>query len=172
MRYCDLSIITQNGITKDYTQLELWVRNPFKGATTNVQIHAQTFDCQIDQPINDYTRDEEIKLICVENKTSSNKKFSGVFSNIIFTGNTKYDANNPTVELVITSSSLPSNVTGSFVCSVVHDSMYRCNGGLVTVNVSNSNVDILDADKQWVMVDPDVDKYRLLPNEFLICVKE
>jgi hypothetical protein len=172
MRYCDLSIITQNGVTKDYTQLELWVRNPFKGATTNVQIHTQAFDCQIDQPINDYTRDEEIKLICVENKKSSNKKFSGVFSNIIFTGNTKYDENNPTVELVITSSSLPSNVTGSFVCSVVHDSMYRCNGGLVTVNVSNSNVDILDADKQWVMVDPDVDKYRLLPDEFLICVKE
>jgi hypothetical protein len=50
--------------------------------------------------------------------------------------------------------------------------MYRCNGGLVTVNVSNSNVDILDPDKQWVMVDPDVDKYRLLPDEFLICVKE
>ena len=167
LRYCDLKV-KHNGTTYTYDQLEVWVRNPFKGSKSTSTVVTPSYACTINQPMNDFKPNETVKLICIENKEVKNTMFNGSISNVVFTARTA--GNSSSQQLMITNSNLLDTIEGTFICSVSHDSMYHSNGGLVTVTITSNRENVFDQGKQWIKLSLDTCKYNLLPDEFLITI--
>lgn len=162
LRLVDITL--RNGGNSYYHgHFDIYFKNPFVGSSTDVTVPHQQFSTYVNQSVTDLTPGEEITLICIENDNM--KKFDTIISNITF--NAKVDNHN---NIVITNSSLPTNISGSFITTVAHNHRYQAFGGIVTVDVIIDDVDVLDAYKQWIKVEDN--PHRLLPNdEFLLVPK-
>ena len=159
VRYKDI-VVKQNNSTYDYTKFKLFVKNPFVGSMSNVGLPQQTFEATINQPINDFKPNETITLICLQNTIPDSRRFNGNISNVTFVGKTNTDGT-----ITITKTSLSNNVGGSYITTVVHNHRYSCNGGLVTINITTSSVDIMNSTKQWIQI---TDPHHILPSDEFI----
>jgi len=71
--------------------------------------------------------------------------------------------------LNIIDSNLRSFDTGNFKCTVLKDNEYRPVGGLIDINVSTEQQDIMDnPNQQWIRVPDEFAIYRELPPEFVL----
>jgi hypothetical protein len=159
LRFVDVKLINGDQQYR-YTDFDMYVKNPFVDASTNVTVSHQRFSAYINQSVMDLTNGEEITLICIENRGI--KKFDTTISNITFDARVVNDT------IVIDRSSLPSNVNGSFITTVIHNYRYKSHGGIITVDVTLDNADILDERNHWIKVDNN--PHRLLPNDAFLLV--
>lgn len=161
-RTVDISF-TINGNEFDYTDIgALKVKSPFQGYTTQRMFSDLTYTATINQPIDGWIDNENIKLICISNNEHSS--YDGNISTVMFTGVTERDgSNNPVIR--ITDSNLPNYVTGRYICTVLKDGTYDSVGGVVTIVVSHTETDIYG---DWVTVPTEHMLHHELPDEFII----
>lgn len=151
-----------NGNEYDYTNIaSLKVKSPFTGYTTQRRFSDLTYTATINQPIDNWTANENIKLICISNNEHSS--YDGNISTVMFTAVTTMNGVNPA--LTVTNSNLPNYVTGRYICTVLKDGSYDSVGGVVTIVVSNTIEDIYG---DWVTVPSQYMLHHELPDEFKI----
>lgn len=164
-RVCDIKISDGNG---DHTYEDIdkfMIPAPFKHLTTQRVFNTPSYSTQIHSPIDSFEPNKEVKLICISNNELSS--YDGNISSVMFNAITALDGNNEQ-QLVVTKSTLPNYVEGSFICTVFQDDRYDPVGGVITVNVTLNTESIYD---EWVTVPIDYMKYREVPNEFKLVMK-
>jgi hypothetical protein len=161
LRMCDVSMIKNNTQTYDFSQFDLYVRIPFADITTSQTFKTQQFDVVINQPIDSFVSNQHVNLICVQNNDIAS--YDGVISSITFEGITTTDGN-----IIITKTSLPTNVEGSFVCCINRDDMYKPCGGVITINVTITEEYLIDSMNNWIRIPHELSTYRELPDEFIL----
>lgn len=166
IRMCDLSVI--NGDTSyDFTKFDLYIRIPFKDVSTSRLFKVPTYNVTINQPIDCFVPNQIVKLICVQNTSLSS--YDGNISNIMFEGLTSYSGDNNDVQTItITNSSLPNIAGDTFVCTIFRDDMYKTYGGLVTVEVTLDEYDMIDELNNWIKIPSTLSMYREIPAECII----
>lgn len=167
MRFCDITL--QNGDnTYDYTNLDLYVRMPFKDVKTSQSFNVPTYNAEMNQNIDSFEPNQRVKLICVQNTILSS--YNGNISNIIFEGITSYDEEKQMISII--SSNIQNVTSGQFICTVFKDSAYKCCGGLITITISEDTNNLLDEQQQWIRIPQELSIYRELPMEFILVPKE
>lgn len=167
IRMCDMTL-TNNSTTYDFTQFDLYVRNPFKDTHTIRTLKRPSYQVTIDQPIDGFTPKQNIKLISVSNDDIS--KYNGCVSSVMFDAYTSMNNNNPV--LTITNSSLDDLMSGRFICSVFPSPQHNCSGGLITIDITSVDEDVMDPNGQWIRISDEFVTYKELPNEFIIIPKQ
>lgn len=167
LRFCDLNVSNGNR-NFNYENFDMYIRIPFKDISTTRNLKIQKFKVEINQPMESFVEYVYLKMICIQNNESS--LYDGNISNIMFEGYTSYDeSGNPSI--MITKSTLPKDVEGSFVCTVFKDDRYKTFGGLITINVTISERYLIDILNGWIKVPEDVSSYKEIPDEFIIVPK-
>lgn len=167
LRMCD--ILIENGSqTFDYQEIDLWIKNPFIDTDTDTMLKNLSYDTTVVQPVeyyNDSDGDVKVKLICI-----NANHFDGNVSDIIFDAVLKYNGNQ-VIEVI--DSSLPKNASSStFVCTVIKDDDYKPIGGVIIIHVNTSGVSVLSSDSTWVKVPSEFAKYRIIPKECVLSLKD
>lgn len=164
-RVCDIIVNDSNGEHTFNDIQEFLVPSPFK-LTTQRLFHKPSYRTIIHSQIDSFEPDKNIKLICISN--NDNSSYDGNISSIMFEGLTSYDEDTQCIE--ITNSTLPNYVSGSFICTVFQDSKYDSVGGVITVIVTTNTQSIYD--EKWTKVPLDYMKYREVPMEFKLVMKQ
>ena len=163
LRYCDLSL-SNNDNTYDYTHFDLYVKIPFNDIDITQSIQSYSYTNQIIQPIDSFTSDTKIKLICIQN--NDNNIYNGNISTLTFDAITSFDEDdNPTLTILSSSYNAPN---GNYICTVLQDYEYAMCGGIISVHVSSSSTVVSDSLNKWIKIPQTYSTYRILPNEFVI----
>ena len=160
-RLCDVSVHDDNGDHSYNDIVEMKVKSPFKGFSTKSKFHQLTYSVTVNAPIDSFSSNQTIKLICISN--NENNSYDGNISTVMFEGTTSMDGLNQSIN--ITKSSLSNYESGKFICTVLKDDKYDCVGGVITVNVTSTTKDIYG---DWVTVPSEYMITRELPDEFMI----
>ena len=163
MRFCDITLSHQEQ-QLDYKDLSLYLKFPFQDVITSSFYHIPIYHAIVNQPIDSFEEGKEVTLICVQN--NANVSYDGNISNVIFEGVTSLDGE--TQQITITSSNLPKDTTGDFVCTVFKKSNYLCHGGLVTIQISNTSMNLMDQEQTWIRIPQEYALYKELPQEFVV----
>ena len=161
-RVCDITFTDNNGDHTYEDINEFFIPAPFTDITTSKSLHKQIFETTIDVDIDSFVPNTNIKLICISN--DKNSSYDGNISNVMFNAMTTLDG------IEILDSTLPNYVSGTFICTVFKDDMYKPCGGIITVEVSSDTEDIYN--DKWVRIPKDYLKYRELPDEFMFTVND
>lgn len=165
-RACDLRIIDSNG-THTFDDIDSFlVRSPFIDITTPRKFHTPTYKTTIHSEIDNFQPGKEIRLICISNNEKSS--YDGNISSVMFVGLTSYNDNGKQ-HIEITKSTLSNYIKGSFACTVFQDYRYDAVGGVVTVVVDSEEEEIYG---DWVKVPAAYIKYREIPEEFKLIMKQ
>ena len=159
-------LTAKNGSTTiDYTNFDLFVRMPFKDVEVNTKFKEHEFFANVNKPIYNLSDNESfdnVKFICVQAD-----HFNGNISDIMFTGSVASTYGRQVA--LIHSSTLPTHASGSFICTVFQDNSYKPFGGLITITVTINETELnTDNLGKWILVPPDLNTYRLLPDEFIL----
>lgn len=166
-RFKDLKFEDANQVTYDYTNFDLYVKNPFQDTNQPLEYKTQVFDSVVKQPISNFVPNTKVKLICVEQN-----HFDGSISDIMFEGVLSYTGDSNDIQHVVISTSTLKHVdSGDYICSVFRDDMYSSYGGLISVHVETSSEIISDDNFAWIHITNDC-MNRELPYEFLITPKD
>ena len=169
MRMCDIKVKNNNN-EYDYTNFDMFVRLPFKDVSTRETFKIPKYEFMPYVTPENFEEGVNVKLICVSNNGVSS--FNGCVSTIMFNAQTKYvGAYGDTPAYIIKESSLPPNVTGKFVCTVLQDDAYKISGGLVSITISHTDESLIDNMNSWIKVPDEFCIYRELPNEFILVPK-
>ena len=162
-RLCDVSVHDGNG-DHDYTDIiELKVKSPFNGFTTTRKLHKLAYTTTINAPIDSFSPDQTVKLICISN--NENNSYDGNISTVMFEGTTSLNGSDQVI--IIDKSSLSNYESGTFICTVLKDDKYDPVGGVITIQVTSTTEDIYG---DWVTVPAEYMDTRELPDEFMIKV--
>ena len=164
MRICDMTL-TSNGTTLNPEDLTVYIKMPFGSVSNVVNYASPQYGSQVYSPIDDFTPDETIRLICVNN--NSQAQFNGAISTVMFEAVTSTDENERQI-ITITKSTLNSFIEGEYVCTVFRCNDYKSYGGLVLVNVSSNSEQIMTDNGRWVRIPTALSYYKELPDEFVV----
>ena len=159
IRMCDLTV-TSNNVEYDYTYFDLYVPNPFNDTTTNQTFKQIQYNVTIIQPIDNFNENQIVKLICISNNELS--KYNGLLSSVLFEGKTTNDS------ITINESSLGYVSPGHYICTIIPSSDSSCVGGLIDVEVTYTQTDIVDDSGAWICIPNELSTYREIPHEFII----
>lgn len=163
VRLCDLELISNN-VSHTILDLNVYMKNPFPDVTIPSSLSTPSYTTLTYLPMDDFVPNQRIKLICIQNTISSNKKYDGTISTYAFeavTGDTKSDP------ITILSSTVNYGVSGTFICTVFMDSAYKCKGGIYSVSIAYHEQYQMDSKQRWIRI-PTNDIYKELPNEFIV----
>lgn len=170
IRMCDMTLSNNNNIY-DFDSFDLYVRNPFIDTTTQETYKSPIYQITINKPIDEFVPDQIIKLICIQNNQLV--KYDGNISNIMFECKTiGSDGDVEQQSLVIINSSLPRDVSGTFVCTVFEDNMHKMTSGVVTIKVSFDEEYLLDEMSNWIRIPSNIMRYKELPGECIFVPHE
>lgn len=170
IRMCDM-VLSNNNNTYDFVNFDLYVRNPFNDTTTREKYKSPTYHITINKPIDEFVPNQIIKLICIQNNSLS--KYDGNISNIMFECKTSLSSDDVNQQvLMIINSSLPRDVSGTFVCTVFEDGMYKMSSGVITIKVSFNEEYLLDEMSNWIRIPLNIQKYKELPSECIFVPNE
>ena len=161
IRLCDI-ILSNNGDEYNYDDFDVYIKNPFNDVTINRTFKVQKYQATINQPIDSFIPDMRVKLICVQNNDVS--KYDGNMSSIMFEGITTESG------IDIIDSTLPDYYSGSLVCTILPSTAYKMCGGLITIDVSIEEHDLMDEYHKWIKLYGNI-KYYEIPDEFIIVPK-
>ena len=159
IRMCDLTV-TSNNVEYDYTYFDLYVPNPFNDTTTNQTFKQIQYNVTIIQPIDNFNENQIVKLICISNNELS--KYNGLLSSVLFEGKTTNDS------ITINESSLGYVSPGHYICTIIPSSDSSCVGGLIDVEVTYTQTNIVDDSGAWICIPNELSTYREIPHEFII----
>ena len=162
LRFRDIKANTQSQ-EYDYTNFDLYIPNPFKDVKVSPSALSKTISFEIVQPIRNFTVDETIDLICVQNDDVAS--FNGVISNMMIKCKTSSDAHGQSLELV--ESIIPSNCVGTYTFTCVQKNQYNSEGGVIKVTISNSGSTIPTV-TDWVLIPENKSEYYELPEKFVL----
>lgn len=166
LRMCDVTV-TQSNTDYDYTDFNLYVRNPFPDTTSDITFKHPKYSSEIQSNIDSFIPNQHIKLICLHNNQKSS--YDGNVSTIIFEGITSYDGLNQTV--TITKSSTDLLDIDTYICTVLQDQSYKCTGGVIAVHVDYDFDRVIDSTGKWIRVPDKYSPYKELPDEFVLVPK-
>lgn len=163
LRLCDLSV-TNNSNDYDYTHFDLYTKIPFKDIDINQKIKTYSFVTRINQPIDSFEPDTKIKLICIQN--NENNIYNGNISTLMFDAITSIsdEDDKPIVTVLSASYDIPN---GTYICTTLQDYQYKMTGGIISITVTQSSINITDQYNQWIKI-PSQYIYKELPKEFII----
>ena len=164
MRICDMTL-TSNGTTLNPDDLTVYIKMPFGSVSNVVNYASPQYGAQVYSAIDDFTPDETIRLICVNN--NSQAQFNGAISTVMFEAVTSTDENERQI-ITVTKSTLNSFIEGEYVCTVFRCNDYKSYGGLVLVNVSSNTEQIMTDNGRWVRIPTALSYYKELPDEFIV----
>ena len=167
IRMCDVSLETNNN-TYDFTNLDLYVKIPFKDVTTSRLFKVPTYTAKINQPIDSFESNQIVKLICIQNNNLSS--YDGNISSVMFEALTSTNSDGSQA-LTITNTTISNVEEAEYVCCVFKDDMYKSCGGLITVNIKIEEMNTLDGNKSWVKIPSSLVIHREIPNECIIVPK-
>lgn len=164
LRYCNL---TAHGENTDltYEDFDLYIRMPFKDVTSTAKYLTPSYEATIIQPIDGFIPDQNVKLICISNNDYS--VYDGNISSLVFEGRTSLDGSDQV--LTITGSTLPNYIAGTFTCTVLMDSGYPVSGGVVSIEVTSNQTNVIAGN--WVRIPDELATYKELPDEFVVVPK-
>lgn len=165
-RVCDIKVSDDNGDHTFDDISEFLVPNQFGFDTTQRRLYTPVYDTTIHSEIDSFVPDREVKLICISN--NENSSYDGNISSVMFNALTSYDENGKQ-HIEIIGSTLSNYVTGNYICTVFQDDGYEPVGGVITVRITNTSEDIFD---EWIRIPLDYIKYREVPNDFKIVMKQ
>lgn len=163
IRLCDLSVLNGNK-TYDFTQFDLYVKMPFADVSTRRPFRVPVYSAEINQQIDSFVPGQRVKLICIQNNELS--MYDGNISNIMFEGITSFDGSKQSI--TISSSSLPNIISGTFICTVLQDDEYITCGGIITIDITFEESELIDENDSWIKIPTSLSAYRKLPEEFII----
>jgi len=166
MRLCDINVDI-DGVKYDYTNFEMYVKYPFINHEFNnddkmIMFKHHVFNAIIIQPIDYFVENTNVKLICISNNDKSD--YDGNISSVMFEGILSYDNDNQIV--TITKTTLPTYKTGTFICTVFQDDSYHPCGGIIQIQVTNTDENVIN--NQWVRITDEMSVYREIPREFIL----
>lgn len=164
MRICDMTL-TSNGTTLNPEDLTVYIKMPFGSVSNVVNYASPQYVTQIYSAIDDFTPDETIRLICVNN--NSQAQFNGAISTVMFEAVTSINENDRPI-ITITKSTLNDFIEGDYVCTVFRCNDYKSYGGLVLVSVSSDTEQIMTDNGRWVRIPVALSYYKELPDEFVV----
>lgn len=132
IRFCDMKIVS-NDVEMPFSDFDIYVRNPMNHTEVPMYHIEREYNILIAAEIDGFEPNHHVLLVSVINDEIS--EFNGVSSNIMFEGITALDGDNPVI--TITSSTLPNNIVGTFVCTVIPDGTSPMSGGLIHVIVTD-----------------------------------
>lgn len=163
IRMCDLTV-TQDNHTYDFSHFSLYIKNPFPTTTTSRSFKRPSYTVTINQPIDSFVADQNIKLICISN--GDDRAYDGNISTVMFEA---FTAGSPSSQgLTITNSSLDYITAGKYICTVFASSEYKSIGGVITVTVSSVEENVIEGNGEWIRVPNEFASYKQLPDEFVI----
>ena len=149
-RWCDLKV---NSYT--YSNFDIYVRFPLNNILQDQYMQSTTYDVTINQPIDGFTNNETITLVCLS------QTFNGNVSGLLFTAKTSNST------LTIIDSSIHPIPNGTYICTVAKDPMYKSCGGIISITVETTNTDnIIDNNFKWILVQSP--EYKIIPDEFIL----
>ena len=161
-KYPDASICRWDDIkvnNLNYSDFDIYVRFPFNHILKDQYTKTITYSVNINIPIDGFTKNETITLICI-----SSNKFTGNVSDILFTAKTTNSSLN------IINSSIYPIPAGEYICTVAKDPMYKSCGGVITITASTTDDEnIIDDNHTWIHVKNP--QYKIIPDEFILVSK-
>lgn len=164
MRICDMTL-TSNGTTLNPEDLTVYIKMPFGSVSNVVNYASPQYVAQIYSAIDDFTPDETIRLICVNN--NSQAQFNGAISTVMFEAVTSINESERPI-ITITKSTLNNFIEGDYVCTVFRCNDYKSYGGLILVSVSSNTEQIMTDNGRWVRIPAELSYYKELPDEFVV----
>lgn len=137
IRFCDMKVFMNDDSVLTYDDFDIYMRNPMHSAEMPMYHFDRDYHTTIGLEIDGFEPNCHVLLISVRNDNVSG--FNGASSNIMFEAVTALDEDEQPV-LTITSSTVPTGVVGTFVCTVVPDGTSPMSGGLVNVIVTEPTV--------------------------------
>lgn len=167
LRVCDVEII-HNGNTFDYTNIELWVKQPFKDVTSTAGFKTYSYNAIINQPIEYVDEDDDpvvVNLICV-----NASHFNGNISDLMFEGILSVESGTQSLQIINATTQVDAGA--SFVCTVVNSDEYRPIGGVISVSCNSSSTEVIDEEHNWIKIPDTLSTYRIIPKECIITLKD
>ena len=165
-RVCDILIEDDNG-NHTFEDIEsFYVPNKFGFDITDRKLYSPHYEASIVSEIDSFKENENIKLICINN--NEQVSYDGNISSVMFDAITSFNEEGNQI-ITIKGSTLANYEVGEFACTVFKDKNYSCVGGTMLVTVTHTEEDIFD---EWIRVPNDYIKYREVPEEFKIVMKE
>ena len=151
--------------TYGYEDFDIYERFPFNKVDYDQIKKDVNYQVNINQPIDGFTDNETITLICI-----SSSQYTGNISPLLFTATTS-TVNSEQTLTIIEDSIHDLNLVGEFVCSVAKHPSYKSSGGVVTVTIEVAENEIItDANHRWYKVlNP---QHRIISDEFILVPKE
>ena len=177
-RYCDeydevpiLRFHHLSGYNNDkmltYSDFDLYVPNQFKDISVEYSEYNPDYTITINKPIDSFQDGVDINLICIENNDTAS--FNGNISNMVLVCRTYYTQEHEQ-RLRVVDTSVPYRTTGSFVFTCARNDEYPCEGGVISITISNTNSES-ETFTDYVKIDDSYSYYHELPERFLIVPK-
>lgn len=163
IRFCDMKAVDDDNNEYHFTDFDVYVPFPFKNVTTTQTYKVPLYATTIVREIDGFVPNQTVKLICVSNNDDC--AYNGNISTVVFEAFAELNSNNRQ-KLTITGSTLPGYVAGRYVCTVLQDNMYSHTGGVIVVNITTDEQNVVDGN--WVMIPDSFSVYKTLPKRFAL----
>lgn len=167
LRFHHLSGYNSDKVLK-YSDFDLYVPNQFKDISVEYTEYKPEYSITIRKPIDSFEDGVDINLICIQNNSTST--FNGNISNMILVCRTYYTQDHEQ-RLRVVDSNVPYRTIGSFVFTCSRDESYPCEGGLISVIITNG-VSESETFTDYVKIEDQYSYYHELPPRFMLIPKD
>lgn len=166
LRFHHLSGYTNDKVLK-YSDFDLYIPNQFKDISVDYTEYKPEYTITINKPIDSFEDGVDINLICIQNNDTST--FNGNVSNMILVCRTYYTQNHEQ-RLRVMDSNVPYRTTGTFVFTCARNDEYPCEGGVISVTITNTSIQP-ETFTDYIKIGDEYSYYHELPPKFMLVPK-